>query len=448
MAPKKYIPILIAAAIIVIIAVGLLLAIPKPAAPTPTPTPLPTPTPTPTPIPSPTPTPTPTPSPVLKVYEIGVLLPLSGELASFGAELKTILLYAESEINKYLEGLGRGWRIKLIVEDTAVDPKTHFDKLVALHGRGVKVFIGGISSGELRESLSYCNANNILIISPSSTSPALSLPDMALRYVPPDQYQGKAIAKIMWERGIRWFIPMWRGDTWGDGLVNATIAEFSKICKASGESCGVILPGIRYDPATKEFTLEVSRLASYVSEAVGKHGKDKVGVLLISFGEASAVFAAAKDYPILSEIPWQGSDGTANIVELLDPGIADMVAKVKFYSTMASPGESPKTPIVREVINRELGRDPMGYTYFAYDILWTVALAIDKVGYDPVAVKNVLPEVLKDYVGASGRIMLDENGDRSLAYYDIWVVVRVDGDYKWEVVGLYDGEADAVIWKR
>ncbi|MEM1613235.1 MAG: ABC transporter substrate-binding protein [Desulfurococcaceae archaeon] len=377
---------------------------------------------------------------------IGALLPLSGVLSSFGAEYKAILEYVEGEINSYLAGLGRPWRIKFVVEDTGTDPKTHLDKLMALAGAGIKIFIGGASSAELSEALSFCNANNILIISPSSTSPALALVDMGLRYTPNDLYQGKAIAKIMWERGMRWIIPMWRGDTWGDGLAKASVDEFTAICKASGETCGVI-EGIRYDPAAKEFSAEISLLASKVTDATGRYGKDKVGVLLISFEEAAAIFAAAKAYPILSEVMWQGSDGTANVAVLLDPGVADIVIKTRFYNTMASPGISPRAEIVRNVIRAKLGRDPMGYTYFVYDIAWTVALTLDAVGtYDAIAVKNALPYIHQNYLGASGLVKLDENGDRVLASYDIWFVVEEAGKYAWKVIGIYDGATGRVIW--
>ncbi|MDW8010574.1 MAG: ABC transporter substrate-binding protein, partial [Sulfolobales archaeon] len=113
---------------------------------------------------------------------IGALLPLTGVLSTFGAQYRVIIELAEKEINEYLAALGRPWRIKFVFEDTATDPKTHLDKLMALHGAGIKIFIGGASSAELSEALGYCNANKILIISPSSTSPALALEDMALRY--------------------------------------------------------------------------------------------------------------------------------------------------------------------------------------------------------------------------------------------------------------------------
>ncbi|MEM0259952.1 MAG: ABC transporter substrate-binding protein, partial [Sulfolobales archaeon] len=259
---------------------------------------------------------------------IGMTIPLTGVLSTFGKQYRVVAEKAAEEINSYLASLGRPWRIRLIFEDTATDPKTALDKVMALHGRGVKVFIGLASSAEVAEVKSYVDANKLLVISPSSTSPALALNDMILRYTPNDLYQGKAIAKIMWLRGVRWIAPIWRGDTWGDGLEKATVESFNSICKASGESCGV-LEGVRYDPAAKEFSVEASRLNSIVSDAVSKYGANKVGVLMISFEEAAALIAAAKNYPVLGSVIWQGSDGTAAVQPLLDPPIAEFAVKVK-----------------------------------------------------------------------------------------------------------------------
>lgn len=379
---------------------------------------------------------------------IGALLPLTGVLSTFGAQYRVVIELAEKEINDYLASLGRPWRVKFIFEDTATDPKTHLDKLMALHGAGVKVFIGGASSAELSESLSYCNANKILIISPSSTSPALAIKDMALRYTLNDIYQGKAIAKIMWLRGVRWVIPVWRGDTWGDGLAKYTTDYFKEICRASKESCGVLEgDAIRYDPKATEFSVEAARLNDAVRRAVATYGKDKVGILLISFEEAAAIFAAAKAYSTLWEIKWTGSDGTAAIEPLKDPAIAEMVINVGFFNTMTSPGVSPLGEKIRSLVRSKLGMEPMGYTYFVYDIAWTIALSLDAVNsYDPEAVLRALPMILSRYLGASGYIELDQNGDRSVGDYDIWAIVKVDKVYEWRVIGIYKGLTETIEW--
>jgi len=379
---------------------------------------------------------------------IGVTIPLTGVLSTFGAQFRVVAEKAADEINAYLASLGRPWRIKLIIEDTATDPKTALDKVMALHARGVKVFIGIASSAEVAEVKQYADANKLLVISPSSTSPALAIPDMILRYTANDLYQGKAIAKILWVRGVRYVAFMWRGDTWGDGLKKATEDNFNKICQAAGGGCGV-LQGVRYDPKAVEFSVEVSRLASIVQDAVNKYGKDKVGVELISFEEAKGIFAAAKAYPILGEVVWQGSDGTAGISPLLDPAVADFVVKVKFFNTIETAGVSPYTEKIKKWVRDALGQEPLSYTYFVYDALWTVALAIDLIGkYDGEAIKNAIYLVLPHYIGASGFIQLDENGDRVLADYDIWAVVYKDGKYSWEIVGLYKGLTDSVEWYK
>ncbi len=378
--------------------------------------------------------------------KVGALIPLTGPLSTFGAQYKAVAELAEKEINDYLAALGRGWRLKVVIEDTATDPKTALSKMMALHGAGVKVFVGVASSAEVSEIKSYADANKLLVISPSSTSPALALKDMILRYCPNDIYQGKAIAKIMWLRGIRWVVPVWRGDTWGDGLKEYTIKYFNEICKASGESCGV-LEGIRYDPAAKEFSVEAAKLNDIVSSAVAKYGKDKVGVLALSFEEIAALFAAVKAYPILGEVKWQGSDGTAGVEPLLDPAVADFAIKVGFYNTQASPGVSPYTEKIKSYVMGKLGMIPFGYTYFVYDALWTVALAIDAAGvYDGAKILQVLPYVLAHYIGASGYIQLDENGDRAIANYDLWAVVLKDGKYEWKIVGLFEGLTETVKW--
>lgn len=381
---------------------------------------------------------------------VGALLPLTGPLSSYGENNRAALELAEREINEWLERVGAAWRLKLVVEDTATDPKTALDKLMAMHGRGIKIFIGPMSSAEVSEIKSYADANKLLVISQSSTSVALSIPgDMILRFCPDDRMQAKAIAKIMWERGIRWVVPIWRGDTWGDGLKELTVEEFEAICKASGESCGVV-EGVRYDPEAKEFSVQAAMLASSVKELADKYGKDKVGILAISFEEIASIFTAAMAHPILAEVKWQGSDGTAGVASLVESKeLAEFAIKTRFLNTITAPVVSPHLDKVKEYVVEKLGRTPDSYAYIAYDALWVIALALEAVNtYDPVAVMNAIPAVLSRYMGASGWFELNENGDRAFTDYDIWVVRKVGAEYKWDVAGTWRGKTEAVEWRE
>lgn len=92
---------------------------------------------------------------------------------------------------------------------------------------GIRIVIGPDSSAEVEAVKAYADENDILVISPSSTAISLAIPaDNVFRFVPDDTHQAEAIARLMWEDRVRAVIPIWRGDTWGDDLANATKGKF------------------------------------------------------------------------------------------------------------------------------------------------------------------------------------------------------------------------------
>jgi branched-chain amino acid transport system substrate-binding protein len=373
---------------------------------------------------------------------IGALLPLTGALATYGAQCKEAFLLAVDDVNAWLQQLGKPWRLKPVIEDTGVDPVKALNKLMDLAARGVKVVIGPMASSEVKNIKSFADTNKILVISQSSTSMELALPgDFIYRFTAPDKYQGIAIAHILWERGVRYVIAMWRGDTWGDGLKNYTKAEFMKICSgAGGGNCGFV-DGIRYDPKATEFSVEVAKLADIVKSYVDKYGKDKVGVLAISFEEIANILTEAVKYSVLAEVKWQGSDGTYGTSKLAeDVTLAEFSVKTQFWNTMSAPGESPLRESVRQRILQRVGQEPIPYAYFTYDAVWAVALAISYTGkYDGEAIRDAIPLILKNFIGASGHFELDENGDRATPDYTIATIVKIGDKYVWKDIGGYIG---------
>ncbi|MEM3644107.1 MAG: ABC transporter substrate-binding protein [Nitrososphaerota archaeon] len=379
---------------------------------------------------------------------VGALLPLTGVLSSYGENDKAALELAEKEINDWLKARGEEWYIKLYVEDTATDPKTALDKLMTLHGKGIKFIIGPMSSAEVSEIKSYADTNKILVISQSSTSPALAIEgDWVYRYITTDLIQGPAAARVAYDQGVRYLVQVWRGDTWGDGLARATREAFLNILKKTGEA-GDVIEGVRYDPAAKEFSAEVAKLSSLITDLAGKYGKDKIGIDAVGFEEMVAFIAAAKAYPILSEVKWVGSDGTAGVSGLVkERELAEFCIKVQFLSPIGTPGVSPHTEKVKKYVRDKLGRDPEPYAYNSYDALWTIALAIDLVDkYDSEAVKAILPEVVKRYIGASGSFELDKAGDRAYADYELWIPWTTDTGYDWKIAGIWRGATDKIEW--
>jgi len=91
---------------------------------------------------------------------------------------------------------------------------------------------------------------------------------------------------------------------------------------------------------------------------------------------------------------------------------------------------------------------PDPYAYAAYDIVWALTyslMTVDK--YDSEAVRAVLPDVTKSLFGASGWVVLNKDGDRAAADYELWIIIeKTPGVYEWKQVGTYIQATDSITW--
>ncbi|RLI21318.1 ABC transporter substrate-binding protein [Candidatus Bathyarchaeota archaeon] len=373
---------------------------------------------------------------------IGAIIPLTGVLASFGQNNKVAAEIAVEEVNEFLEEIGAGWRLKLYVEDTETKPSVALEKLMALHSKGVKVVIGPMASSGVKAIKEYADSNKILVISPSSTSPALAIPDdYIFRFPPTDELQGRIAPRFAKDIGATHIIVMWRGDAWGDCLAD--------VVKKRAAELGIeVAKEIRYAPEATEFSAEVATLASAVDNLVSSGvSPDKIVVVVIGFEEVRAILLDATEYDVLWRVKWFGSDGTALSSKLIeDPKVAEFSAAVRFVNPIAGSETKGFWRLVEKVKER-IGRIPESYSVNTYDAIWIVAHALlitDR--YDGEALKNVFMDVVDQYYGANGHIVLNEAGDRAYANYLLWEIVKADGGYEWKLTGRYDYETDVVKW--
>ncbi len=381
------------------------------------------------------------------------LLPLTGVLSTYGENSKFTALLAEKDVNTYLENLGKPWRLKVIIEDTETTPAKAREKLEYWHGEGVKFFFGPMSSAEVSECKGYADANHLLVVSPSSTSPALREDDWVFRFCPHDFIQGPALAKLIYEAGVRHLIISNRGDTWGDGLalaVHDAFVELGGTVHYWDETAG--RSELRYDPGKEDFPDLAGLLKDKVNELLGQGiSKEEIGIDVIAFEEIVPYMEDCTAYDILKEVKWFGSDGTCLMGSLVEHDVAGpFAAEVKFANTLFAPGlsENPRFAYVRGMGLQVLGRELDAYAYATYDIVWCLAMALDKYGYDPDAIKPHFKDLVWDWTskyGASGPIELDENGDRAYADYDIWAVLFEDGTPTWVKIGIWHGPAPGEI---
>jgi len=386
--------------------------------------------------------PPPAPTGLTGEVTIGAILPLTGDLGTFGENNKVAAEIATAEVNEFLQSAGATWTLKLVVEDTGTNPTIALEKLTSLNAKGIKLVIGPMSSGEVRNIKGYTDANKILLISPSSTAPDLAIPgDYVYRFCPDDTIQGVAIARVMYDLGVRHIVTVWRGDAWGDGLERAARERFEVLGGTAHE-------GVRYAPEAKEFSAEARKLADQVDSLVKSFGPDQVAVYFIAFEEAALFFTYTQEYPTLRGVKWFGSDGSANSAKLTEEAAAaDFSMKTKFLNTIFAAAKSAKFSKLNDQIYAELGRTPDTYAFASYDGIWILALSLIAVQkYDADAVIAVMPTVLNSYFGASGLITLNPAGDRASADYELWEILLKEGKPTWSSVGIYVFATDTVSW--
>jgi len=366
----------------------------------------------------------------------GALLPLTGDLSASGESTQAALELAVSDINGYLSNIDAETRVRLIIEDTGTDPVVALEKLKSLVKNGVKIVIGPDSSGEVEAVKAYADEENILIISHASTAPSLAISgDNIFRFVPDDTHQAEAVATLMWQDGIRAIIAMYRGDVWGDDLFQAAKDNFEKLG-------GTVINGIRYEPETTDFTVEMEAMDSNVTQAVAQYGIRSVAVYLLSFEEVVSIFNQAQNYPILSSLNWYGSDSTALSNALIkNSQAAQFAIKTNFINPMYGAESGP----VRDNIKEKITRDPEVYSLAAYDALWVAVKAcLATQTKDIEALRNALWQEAESYHGTTGWTVLNDAGDRMSGDYIFWVLRDESGVFAWDTQARYEFRPDSV----
>ena len=388
------------------------------------------------------------------VLNIGVAIPLTGNLGTYGANAQAALNLAASQINALLQTSNAGYSVKLIYEDTQTLPNIALTDTQDLASKGCQVILGYYSSGELSNCLTYAQTNHIVLISPSSTAISLAYAPRPYiyRFVPADDKQGPAMAEGIWSDGVTYIVPLWQDTTYGDGLVNATEA---KMVALGG---GYDPNGIKYDASATDFSTQVSVLATEVQKAVNQYGASKVGVYAVTYEEIQSIMDDAVQYPILNQVKWFGCDGSALSAKLSDdPVAAAFAVNVTFPATYFAPPNSSLLTEVSDYVHAQTGHIPDPYAYGSYDSLWVVAKCIGLTGqYNGVAINDVLPGVANVTYGASGWTALNQYGDRTIGDYQFWEVEQVTsaaaghstsaGTYDWRLAGLYSAATDSVTW--
>ena len=352
------------------------------------------------------------------------LMPLSGDLASLGPGIALGAALAVQQINA--AGGINGQDVVLIEGDSGCDGAVALTSLNDVIAQGAQGVMGAACSGTSLAILDTAIAAEVVMVSPSNTSPQFTKMDKKgfyARTAPSDLLQGDVLASLLLEDGVETVSIISRADAYGRGLAEATAAAF----EAGG---GTVKTIVYHAPDASEFSSEVT--------AVGKGGADAiVGILFPETG--CGVLQPAFEQGLL-DTPWYMTDGVkdAGLASLCNLGTA--LDGMKGTAPGSAAGEAFDA---FSAAYAEVSADGAGTFIFApqaYDAVMLMAISAAANGVTGPEIASGLVAASSggekcigvacielaangvdvDYVGASGEIELNEAGDPTAATYDIW----------------------------
>ena len=354
--------------------------------------------------------------------EIGCILCMTGPLAAMGHLISQAAFLAVEEINDAGGVLGKN--LTILLEDSATNDATAFEaykKLVETDG--VEVIVGPMISGAVMSSGAYAETNAVPMVSPSATSPLISLQDWkawALRTCTGDQFQGEVIADIIIDEGYNATAIMVQDTPYGIGI-ELVVTEFLEAANMTP------VETIRYDEEALNYLTELQAIKDASADVI----------VQVGYHTDSAKVYEDADSLGLNTTQWLVAEGVYGLLASEYPAAAAFMAEAPLLgcTLIPEPGEPYYDDFVAAYEAR-WGESPGVYCDTIYDAVNLIALAIEEAGeYDGAAVKDALYVVGADYTGTSGDINWDELGDRAHATYGVWDYVETSpGVYEYQIL--------------
>ena len=364
-----------------------------------------------------------------QTIKIGALLTLTGEWSEGGAGAQKALAAGLDQVNHYLAPFGLNF--ELDVRNTAGDPQKALSELTSLAQSGVHIVIGPQNSEEVQAVNQFASDHAILLVSPSATSPDLSLQDNFFRVIPTDWNQADGLLKIMTAGKYTRFVVAYRNDAYGVG--------FTHQLQQASAAYGVEMAGsIALPQSSSDYAAAVEAL----EQKLAADSLQQTAVIFIgSSQEAGGFIRNISDASPLSQVKWLACADVVSSKEFLtDRQVADFAANVRMEGlSIGYRGISLDVlPYINYALNGAAEISPEALT--TWDALWLLAETCRK---NPAAniedLKTELKATANQFRNSFGLInVMDENGDTRSARFMRYQIARDDKQqYIWQSQGHY-----------
>jgi neutral amino acid transport system substrate-binding protein len=371
--------------------------------------------------------------------KLGALFPITGDLSSIGQNMPIAAQLAVDTINAC--GGVNGTPVTIVKEDDQTDPVAGTSAITKLtEVDKVSGVVGSFASSVSTAALDVAVRNNVMMISPGSTSPVFT--DRAkngefngfwARTAPPDTYQAQALAALANKEGFKNVSTVVINNDYGVAFEQQFVNAFTT---AGGNILNKEKP-VRYDPKATTLDSEAGLAFANQPDAVAAVLYAETGSLLL---QAAFKQGLTKGVTVLLTDGVYSEDFTKQVGKTADGNsiIAGALGTV--------PGADGKALGEFTTLWKEKTGDKAitAFVPHTWDATILLMLAAESAGNntgegikskirevsggegtevtDPCQAMELLRKGEKiNYQGASGNVDIDENGD-VVGVYDVWKV--------------------------
>lgn len=326
--------------------------------------------------------------------KVGVMMAFSGGASSMGYGAMKGVQLAKKQLGAD--------NIEIIQMDSKCDPKTAAEAIKKLIAQQVVAIIGEGCSSASVAALPAANNSKTPLISPSASSPTLSIPDdYFFRVVPSDALQGQFMAESIYEKGLRNVAIFYTNEPYGTGMNTVFRERF----EALG---GKIVATVSAEP-------DVITLQEQI-KTVKDANPQALFIAPNSVVSATAVLKLAREQGVTAHM--FGADIMYDNTIITNATVASDGLTISSFAT--------GNKAFKQALHNEYQKtEPLFATPQAYDIIHALQIAIGRGARTGEDIKNELATIT--FEGASGKIHFDANGEIS------------DKNYKYDLFQVKDG---------
>ncbi len=318
--------------------------------------------------------------------KIGAVLPLTGDIASYGKRAQNGIELALSEISNSTD---YKFKLKADFQDDKGVPKEAVNIMQRFCTIDkIQVVIGGASSTESLSMLPIADDNKVVQISPISSSPDLTKKDYFFRICPSDAFQAIIMANWMNELLVKKVGILYINNSWGSSLKEG----FTKIFSELG---GQITLNETFNEGDKDLKTQLTKIIHSEPDAI----------YCISYGpEGGIMLKQSKELGYDKKI--FGADVWSSPELLTSAGsAAEGVYLIK-------PAEYKDSTYLKfqEKYKNKYNEVPDVYAAYSYDLTFIIANALRNGKKTGEEIKEYLL-AMPAYEGATGTTKFDEFGD-------------------------------------